>query len=98
MYHHMPSQSYRYAVAANKLLANTQEPIYQPPHTMLLSTFDANQENIKEWAILDSGANCHFLCLDAPITTKQTATYPITVLQSDRDKMVSTHTGDLDLT
>ena len=64
---------------------------------MLLSTYDVNQENIKEWAILDSGASSHFLCLDAPVTNKQPATNPITIVQPDGDVMVSTHTGDLDL-
>jgi hypothetical protein len=43
------------------------------------------------------GASSHFLCLDAPVTNKQLATNPITLMQPDGDTMVSTHTGDLDL-
>ena len=93
----MPSLSHRYAQAANELLANIQVPTNQPAPNMLLSTYDVNRENIKEWAILDSGASSHFLCLDAPVTNKQPATNPITVMQPDGDAMVSTHTGDLDL-
>ena len=97
MYHHIPSQSYRYVFAVNELLVNIQEPTNQPAPNMLLSTFDINRENIKEWAILDLGASSNFLFLDAPVTTKQIAINPITVLQPDGDTMVSTHMGDLDL-
>jgi hypothetical protein len=93
----VPSQSYKYAFTVNELLANTQAPTNQPALNMLLSTFDVNQENIKERVILDSGASSHFMCLDAPVTNKQLATNPITVLQPDGDAMVSTHTGELDL-
>ena len=88
----MPSLSPKY-----ELLANIQVPTNQPAPNMLLSTHDVNRENIKEWAILNSGASSHFLCLDAPVTNKQPATNPIMVMQPDGDAVVSTHTGDLDL-
>ena len=93
----MPSQTSKYAFAANTLLANIQVPTKHPAPDMLLSTYNVNQENIREWAILDLGASSHFLCLDASVTNKQPATNPITVMQPDGDAVVSTHTGDLDL-
>ena len=62
---------------------------------MLLSTYDVNRENIKEWAILDLGASSNFLFLDAPVTTKQIAINPITVLQPDGDTIFLTPMGDL---
>ena len=64
---------------------------------MLLSTFKINQKNIKEWTILDSGASSQFLCLDAPVTNKQTEKHPITVLSPNSDTMKSIYEGDFDL-
>ncbi len=43
-------QNAQYALAANSLL----------------ETISLNQESIREWAILDSGATSHFLVIDAP--------------------------------
>ena len=92
-----PPRSYKYVFAANELLANVQQPSHQPTPNMLLSTFNVNRHNIREWAILDSGASSHFLCLDAPVTNKQIANDPITVIQPDGYTMTSTHDSDLDL-
>ena len=64
---------------------------------MILSTYDVHRENIKRWAILDSGAISCVLCLGAPVTNKQFAANSITVKQPDGDTMVSTHKGDLGL-
>ena len=76
-----------------------QEPTDQPAPNMILSTFDIDQENIKEWEIPDAGTSrsSHFLCLGTPDTNKQIVTNPITVLQPAGDAMVSTDMGDLDL-
>ena len=84
----MPPQSYRYAFVANKLLTNIQEPTYQPAPNMLLSTFDMNGENIKEWTILDLEARSHCICLDVPVTNKINAANRIIVLQPDEDTIV----------
>ena len=45
----------------------------------LLKTVDIDMENIKEWAILDSGATSHFLVVDAPVDDVMRADNPINV-------------------
>jgi hypothetical protein len=90
-------RSYRYAFAANELLANVQQPSHQPAPKMFLSTFDVNWQNIREVAMLDSGASSHVLCSDAPVTDKQIATAPITVIHLDGDTTTSTYDDNLDL-
>ena len=65
-------QKSRYALAARKILANVRTPPQWQPHpTGLISTINTNLVNIKEWAILDSGASSHFLQVDAPLLHKQ---------------------------
>ena len=64
---------------------------------MHLSTMDTNLKNIREWAILDSGASSHLLVLGVPVTNKQVAVDPISVTLPDGDKVQSTHIGDLDM-
>ena len=64
---------------------------------MHLSTVDINLKNIKEWAILDSGASSHFLVVGAPVTNKQVAVAPISFTLPDGDQVHSTHIGDLDI-
>ena len=87
----------RFAQAENHLLANTQEPSYQPPPNMHLSTMDINLKNIREWAILDSGVSSHFLVVGVPVTNKQVAVNPISVTLPDGDQVHSTHIGNLDM-
>ena len=53
--------------------------------------------NIKEWAILDSGATSHFLVTDAPATHIVPANSPLAVQLPDGTHVHSTHTCDLDL-
>ena len=64
---------------------------------MHLSTVDITLKNIKEWAILDSGASSHFLVVGAPVSKKQVAVAPISVTLPDGDQVHSTHIGDLDM-
>ena len=64
---------------------------------MNLSTVDIKLTNIREWAILDSGASSHFLVVGAPVTNKQVAVAPISVTLPDSDQVHSTHIGDLDM-
>ena len=61
----------------------------------LLKTVDIDVENIKEWAILDSGATSHFLVVDAPVNDVMTADNPINVKQPDGACVASTHTCSL---
>ena len=64
---------------------------------MHLSTVEINLKNIKEWAILDSGASIHLLVVGAPVTIKQVAVSPISVTLPGGDQVHSTHIGDLDM-
>ena len=89
--------THSYAFAAKQLLQNINRPCNQPPPTMLLSTVDINLQNIRKWAILDSGASSHFLVTGAPVTNKKVATNPIVVTLPNGDQVHSTHTGDLNL-
>ena len=70
---------------------------HHPPQNMHLSTVDINLKNIKEWAILDSGASSHFLVVGAPVTNKQVSVAPISVTIPDGDQVHSTHIEDLDM-
>ena len=63
----------------------------------LLKTVDFNIENIREWAILDSGATSHFLIIDAPVNDISTTMNPINVRQPDWACVASTHTHSLQI-
>lgn len=63
----------------------------------MLSTIDFNLEDIKQWAILDSGATSYFLCIDEAATGGKPTNNPITVTIPDGSKLTSTHTRELDL-
>ena len=76
-----PVQRLRYAFAADSLL----------------STITLTAENIKEWAILDSGATSHFLVLEAPTRQTEVATEPLTVRLPDGARVTSTHMCELEL-
>ena len=58
----------------------------------LLETVDFSVTNIKEWAILDSGATSHFLVVDAPKEDVRIANTPISIRQPDGASVQSTHT------
>ena len=76
-----PAQRSRYAYAANDLL----------------STIKFTADNIKEWAILDSGATSHFLVTDAPVRHREVASDPLIVRLPDGARVKSTHTCELNL-
>ena len=78
---HINPSKYGYAQAANSIL----------------KTINFNLEDIKDWAILDSGATSHFLVTDASATGISVATNPITVTIPDGTKLTSTHKRELDL-
>ena len=63
----------------------------------LLATVDINMTNIKEWAILDSGATSYFLVLEAPATNVQPALKPLIVRLPDGAQVSSTATCTLAL-
>ena len=63
----------------------------------LLKTINLSQENIREWAILDSGATSHFLVVDAPCQNIQPALIPLTVRQPDGAQVRSSHTCSLNI-
>ncbi len=63
----------------------------------LLKTINLNQENIKEWSILDSGATSHFLVVNAPCEDIQPALIPLTVRQPDGAQVKSSHTCSLNI-
>ena len=74
---------------------------HQPPTKFgyaaqaLLNTIDFDKEDIKNWAILDSGATSHFLVADAPAHDVTKATTPITVQLPNGERINSTHTCNL---
>ena len=78
---------------------------HQPPATSkyshaaksLLSTVDFSVEDIKKWAILDSGATSHFLLADAPATNISPTKSPLIAALPNGTHIRSTHTCTLDL-
>ena len=58
--------------------------------TSLLKTINFNLEDIKQWAILDSGATRHILLTDAPIDDERQTLDPITAKLLDGRRMTST--------
>ena len=96
--HKKQSHKSRYALAARKLLANVGVPTWQPPPKSLLSTIDINLTNIREWAILDSGASSHFLQAEAPLIHKKKTASPVVVVTvANGNKVSSTHEGFIDV-
>ena len=75
--------------------ANSTLPRFQYAANALLHTVDINMENIKEWAILDSGATSHFLVTEAPTSEMTIATMLIRVTIPDGSQVQSTHTCKL---
>ena len=58
-----------------------------------LATIGLNRRNVKNWAVLDSGATGNFLVTDAPLSEKQETTQQLTVSLPDGNEIRSTHTG-----
>ena len=95
--HQKQSHKSRYALAARQLLANIGVPTYHPPPKSLVSTIDTNLANIKNWAILDSGASSHFLQVEAPVLETRETANPIQVTVANGEKVSSTHEGLIDV-
>ena len=68
---------------------------YSQAANSLLHTVDINMTNIREWAILDSGATSHFLVTAAPTSGIMPATNPLKVTIPDGSQVQSTHTCKL---
>ena len=62
-----------------------------------VSTIDTNLANIKNWAILDSGASSHFLQVEAPVLEMRETANPIQVTVANGEKVRSTHEGLIDV-
>ena len=56
-----------------------------------------NSENLRNWAILDSGASSHFLLSKAPVVNKKIAETPLTVTLPNGDIVSSSHIAELNL-
>ena len=63
----------------------------------LLQTVDFKLEDLKNWAILDSGATSHFLVTNAPVNDILPAANPLTVQIPNGERVTSTHTCNLDM-
>ena len=64
----------------------------------ILHTVELNNENFKDWGILDSGASSHFLCLQAPMDDMQVlATNLVLVTIPNGTQVSSTHVCKLRL-
>ena len=74
---------------------NTSLPRFQFAANALLHTVDINMTNIKEWAILVSGATSHFLVTEAPTSEMTIATMSIKVTATYGLQVQSTHTYQL---
>ena len=59
----------------------------------LLKTINFNLEDMKQWAILDSGATSHFLSTDTPIEDERQTLNPITTKLPDGRRVTSTQEG-----
>ena len=57
----------------------------------LLRTVDFTQDNIKDWAILNSGATSNFLVTEVPVADSVLAINPVTVTIPDGAKVQSTY-------
>ena len=78
-------------------MANVGVPTWQPTPKSLVSTINTNLANIREWAILDSGASSHFLQGNAPLLQKKKTANPIVVTVANGEKASSTHEGFIDV-
>jgi len=75
--------------------ANPVEGRHAYAANVLLKTVDFNMTDIKEWAILDSGATSHFLVTAAPTSEITVAKSPMKVTIPDGKSIQSTHTCKL---
>ena len=76
---------------------NTSQTRFGHATNQLLKTVDFSLEDIREWAILDSGATSHFLVANAPADDVMTAANPISVRQPDGARVQLSHTCALQI-
>ena len=67
------------------------------PSTGRFQKIDTRRTDMRRWAILDSGANSHFLVMDSPLLYKRRAANPIMVTVANGERVRSTHDGALDV-
>ena len=84
-------------IMRNAVGQRTSHRKYSHAANSLLATINFNLEDIRNWAILDSGATSHFLVPDAPTINVQPALNPLHVTMPDGNSVSSTHTCELDL-
>ena len=81
------------------MVPGNQQPMMKRQYAFsaekLLRTINFDLEDIKEWAILDSGATSHFLVMDAPVDEVKRTNKPINIRQPDGAIVTSTHTCSL---
>ena len=70
---------------------------YKQAANSLLKTVDFSIDDVKRWAILDSGATSNFLITDAPADDEQDAVTPIRASLPDGTQVLSTKTCKLQL-
>ena len=81
-------------ITTNQAQCGTQ---YAYAANSLLQTVDIDVADLKNWAILDSGATSHFLVTSAPVTDITPAISPLTVQIPNGERVTSTHTCNLDM-
>ena len=82
---------------SNKSKCCVTNNMYEHAAKSLLKTITFELEDIKKWAILDSGATSNFLLSDAPVDEERCTQNPITAKLPDGKKVQSTHEGKLQL-
>ena len=94
----MGTMPFKFRWKTNKISANTPSKYgYAHAASSMLKKINFNLADIKNWAILDSGATSHFLVTDASATGVSVATNPVTVTIPDGSRLTSTHKRELDL-
>ena len=104
------SKPKNFASPTNPVTSNTTHTKFQYPYIptygrpqyayaaqSLLQTVDIKIEDLKNWAILDSGATSHFLVTDAPVIDILPASRPLTVQIPNGERVTLTHTCNLDM-
>ena len=63
----------------------------------IMQEVSLTSDNLRRWAILDSGASSHFLLSTAPVLNKMVADRPLRVKFPNSDTVCSSHIAELDL-
>lgn len=68
-----------------------------PTNKPQLQTICVNQENVEQWAIVDSGATSNFLMISSPTKNRRPATKPINVTLPNGESIKTSDECDLDI-